>query len=85
MLPSQWPGLGPAVDFSSLDNAGGSRSGFLTPFDPNAAAGAPDGVVRPWWTCGTGASNGTGYGTPPGSGTGDPFASSGSGSLNGKP
>jgi hypothetical protein len=85
MLPSQWPGIGPAVDFSSLDSPGGSRaavgSAGLDPYSPTTP---PDGVARPWWTCGTGATNGGGsgygssYGTPNANGS-DPFGLSSSG------
>jgi hypothetical protein len=59
MTPTQWPGLGPAVDFSSLDGGGGcSRSTFGPSADPYTPATTPDGVDRPWWTCGTSAGNG---------------------------
>jgi len=57
MTPTQWPGLGPAVDFSSLDGGGGTRSTFGPSADPYAPASSPDGVARPWWTCGTSAGN----------------------------
>jgi hypothetical protein len=77
MTPTQWPGLGPAVDFSSLEGSGNSRSAFGPTADPYAPASTPDGVARPWWTCGTSAGNGA---TGSFSGT-DPFGQS-SGSTN---
>lgn len=57
MTPTQWPGLGPAVDFSSLDGGGNSRPAFGPSADPYAPASTPDGVARTWWTCGTSAGN----------------------------
>lgn len=86
MLPSQWPGIGPAVDFSSLDSPGGPRAGMgSTGLDPYSPTAPPDGVARPWWTCGTGATNGSGsgYGTANANAS-DPFGlSSGGGSIAG--
>jgi hypothetical protein len=79
MFPSQWPGLGPAVDFSSLDSPGGSRAGVGAGLDPYSPAAPPDGVTRPWWTCGTGASNGGGYGAPANGNASDPFGLSSAG------
>lgn len=63
MMQTQWPGLGPNLDFSSLDASAGTGKqiwpgeGALraSPAPPSAAA---DGVARPWWTCGTGSANG---------------------------
>ena len=79
MFPSQWPGLGPAVDFSSLDSPGGPRAGIGTGLDPYSPSAPPDGVARPWWTCGTGVSNGGGYGTPANGNASDPFGLSSAG------
>jgi hypothetical protein len=76
MTPTQWPGLGPSVDFSSLDGGGNSRSTFGPGNDPYTPASTPDGVARPWWTCGTSAGNSA---TGSLGGT-DPFGSSSSGS-----
>jgi hypothetical protein len=75
MIPSQWPGLGTTVDFSSLDSGGSARPTFGPSADPFAPATTPDGVARPWWTCGTSAGNGaTG-----GAGGTDPFGLSAGG------
>jgi hypothetical protein len=81
MINSQWPGLGSAVDFSSLDGGvGGPRTAIGAGGDPFAPAATPDGVARPWWTCGTSAGNGTGAGNGTTSGSGfDPYGLSGSG------
>ncbi len=75
MTPTQWPGLGPAVDYSSLDGGDGIRSAFGQGNDPFAPAATPDGVGRPWWTCGTSAGNGATAGT----GGADPFSLSAGG------
>ncbi|HEX3463269.1 MAG TPA: hypothetical protein VHS78_04335 [Candidatus Elarobacter sp.] len=64
MMQTQWPGLGPSFDLSSLD-AGAGDGRRLWPGDgltAGAAGQTPDGVARPWWNCGTGAAN-----------AGDPF------------
>ncbi len=60
MINSQWPGLGSAVDFSSLDGGVGlPRTAIGASADPFAPPATTDGVARPWWTCGTSAGNGT--------------------------
>jgi hypothetical protein len=59
MMQTQWPGLGPSFDLSSLDAAAGDGR-RLWPGDGLTAAGpaqAADAVARPWWNCGTGAAN----------------------------
>jgi hypothetical protein len=65
MMQTQWPGLGPNLDLSSLDaSAGTGRQ--IWPGDAAFRTTAPsqpsDGIARPWWNCGTGTVNG-----------GDPF------------
>ncbi|HTD37883.1 MAG TPA: hypothetical protein VK669_10245 [Candidatus Limnocylindrales bacterium] len=60
MMQTQWPGLGPSFDLSSLDAAAGEGR-RLWPGDglgATSAAQTPDAVARPWWNCGTGAANG---------------------------
>jgi hypothetical protein len=60
MMQTQWPGLGPSFDLSSLDAAAGDGR-RLWPGDGLTATGpaqTPDAVARPWWNCGTGAANG---------------------------
>jgi hypothetical protein len=63
MMQTQWPGLGPNLDFSSLDASAGTGrqmwagDGALRAAPPPQSA---DGVARPWWTCGTGTVNGGG-------------------------
>ncbi|HEY0613243.1 MAG TPA: hypothetical protein VGC96_01325 [Candidatus Elarobacter sp.] len=60
MIQTQWPGLGQAIDFSSLDGATGDGR-RLWPGDGTAPAAASslatDGIARPWWTCRTGLAN----------------------------
>lgn len=61
MMQTQWPGLGPNLDLSSLDAAAGSGrqtwpgDGGWRAAPPQASA---DGIARPWWTCGTAGANG---------------------------
>jgi len=60
MMQTQWPGLGPSFDLSSLDAAAGDGR-RMWPGDglgATSAAQTPDAVARPWWNCGTGAVNG---------------------------
>jgi hypothetical protein len=62
MMQTQWPGLAPGYDFSTLETTGGG--------DGNAGAAggftraqAPDGLTRPWWlsrASGDNADGGTG-------------------------
>ncbi|MEA2721275.1 MAG: hypothetical protein QOJ39_3139, partial [Candidatus Eremiobacteraeota bacterium] len=80
MMQTQWPGLGPNLDFSSLDaSAGTGRHVF--PGDGALRASAPpqpaDGVARPWWTCGTGNVNGNPFGGLLGGFDGTPGSMSG--------
>jgi hypothetical protein len=59
MMQTQWPGLGPSFDLSSLDAAAGDGR-RLWPGDGLTATGpaqTADAVARPWWNCGTGAAN----------------------------
>jgi hypothetical protein len=75
MMQTQWPGLGPTFDLSSLDSAAGDGRRLwpgdgLTGSAP--AAQTADGVGRAWWNCGTGAVNGQ-----------DPFAGAIFGGMNG--
>lgn len=80
-MQTQWPALGPTMDFSSLDasagwNAVNQPAGGAGPF----GAAPPDGIARPWWTCGTAAAS------QPGGGFGGAFGGSGldgSGLLSG--
>jgi hypothetical protein len=53
-MQTQWPALGPTTDFSSLDS--GTGWGAANPLRRGTgpfAAGAPDAIASPWWTCGT--------------------------------
>ncbi|MDB5069146.1 MAG: hypothetical protein JWM87_257 [Candidatus Eremiobacteraeota bacterium] len=65
MMQTQWPGLGPNLDFTSLDASAGTGrqmwagDGAFRTTPPSQPA---DAIVRPWWQCGTGTVNG-----------GDPF------------
>lgn len=61
MIPTQWPGLGPAVDLSSLDAGGSPHAAYGAANDPWSPPASPDSVARPWWSCGTGAGNGTSW------------------------
>ena len=59
MMQPQWPGLGPSYELSSLDGADGAygeNALYLGGGPPRPQQ--PDGIERPWWTCGT-----PGYGT----------------------
>jgi hypothetical protein len=74
MMQPQWPGLGPSFELSSLDGAddGAPQTAY------NSGGGAlraqqPDGIGRPWWTCGTGAYGGNGNGA---GSFGNPFGAS---------
>jgi hypothetical protein len=64
MMQTQWPGLGPSLDLSSLDAAAGDGR-RMWPGD-GAFAALPsqpaDSVARPWWTCGTPNANGAALG-----------------------
>ncbi|HEX3468660.1 MAG TPA: hypothetical protein VHT05_11335 [Candidatus Elarobacter sp.] len=62
MIPTQWPGLGPAVDLSSLDGGGTPHAAYGAAGDPWSPPATPDAVARPWWSCGTGAGNGNAFG-----------------------
>jgi hypothetical protein len=55
MIQSQWPGLGPTIDLSSLDAAAGDGRRMWPGDGTIAAAPSPsaDTVGRPWWSCGT--------------------------------
>jgi hypothetical protein len=64
-MQTQWPALGPTIDFSSLDATAGL--GGANPLRPGAgpfATDQSDAIARPWWTCGTAAA------TQPGGGFG---------------
>jgi hypothetical protein len=82
MMQTQWPGLGPNLDLSSLDAAAGTgRQLWPEPASRALAASQPaDGIARSWWTCGTGGANG---GDPLGGLFGGGSASFGNGSLIG--
>jgi len=59
MMQTQWPGLGPSFDLSSLDAAAGDGR-RLWPGDGAFAAlpsQAADSVARPWWSCGSANAN----------------------------
>jgi hypothetical protein len=66
MMQPQWPGLGPSYELSSLDGADdayGENALYLGAGAPRTQQ--PDGIQRPWWTCGTpgyGANGGTSLG-----------------------
>lgn len=69
MMPSQWPDAGRIIDPSALDAWGGpfARPGAKAAASP---AAPPDGLSRPWWTAGNGATGG-GFGGFGGFGAGD--------------
>jgi hypothetical protein len=55
-MQTQWPALGPTIDFSSLDASAGL--GSANPLRPGAgpfATDQADAIACPWWTCGTAA------------------------------
>ena len=58
-MQTQWPGLGPSFLFSSLDSTAGD--GPQPNAAPSNATASPirgaDAIARPWWSCGTTASN----------------------------
>ena len=61
MMQTQWPGLGPNLDLSSLDASAGTGRQLWAgdgAFRSTSTAQPADGVSRPWWTCGTGSVNG---------------------------
>ena len=58
MMQTQWPGLGPSLDFSALDASLGREAGNAGAPGGLPRAQLPDGVGRPWWTFGAGAANG---------------------------
>ena len=61
MMQTQWPGLGPNLDLSSLDAAAGTGRQLWAgdgAFRTTAPQQPTDGIARPWWTCGTGTVNG---------------------------
>jgi hypothetical protein len=62
MMQTQWPGLGPSLDFSALDTPLGGDGGYLGTPGALARSQLPDGVTRPWWANGTGTGSGTGNG-----------------------
>jgi hypothetical protein len=73
-MQTQWPALGPTIDFSSLD----ASAGWNAVNQPGSGAGPfgaaqPDAIARPWWTCGTAAA------TQPGGAFGGAFGGDGSG------
>jgi hypothetical protein len=78
MMQPQWPGLGPSYELSSLDGAEGAYGENALYLGGGGAPRAqqPDGIDRPWWTCGTpgygagGNSLGNSYGTSNTSGAG---------------
>ena len=76
-MQTQWPGLGPNFDLSSLDAASGEGrqlwpggSGFVTPLPSQST----DTIGRSWWSCGTANAN---AGPPFGGIFGNPNASGG--------
>jgi hypothetical protein len=73
-MQTQWPALGPTIDFSSLDaTAGLGGANSLRPGAGPFATDQSDTIARPWWTCGTAAA------TQPGGGFGFGAAFGGSG------
>jgi len=61
MMQTQWPGLGPNLDFSSLDASAGTGKQVWAgdgAFRSTPPAQPADGISRPWWTCATGNVNG---------------------------
>jgi hypothetical protein len=75
MMQTQWPGLGPSLDFSALDTSLGGDGGYSGAPGALARSQLPDAVTRPWWADGTstGPGNGNGgnlFGMPFGSGIG---------------
>ncbi|MBV8367652.1 MAG: hypothetical protein JO036_01790 [Candidatus Eremiobacteraeota bacterium] len=63
MMQPQWPGLGPSYELSSLDGADGAYGENALYLGGGAPpAQQPDGIDRPWWTCGTPAYGASGAG-----------------------
>ena len=79
-MQTQWPGLGPNFDLSSLDAASGEGR-QLWPGDPAPGASPTlpsDAIGRSWWSCGTANANaGNPFGGLFGSGAGIGNGSSG--------
>jgi len=60
MIQTQWPGLGPNFDVSSLDAPAGGGPALWQGDSPVRATPIPasgDGVGRSWWSCGTANAN----------------------------
>lgn len=61
MMQTQWPGLGPNLDFTSLDASAGTGRQMWAgdgAFRTTPPSQPTDAIARPWWTCGTGTVNG---------------------------
>jgi hypothetical protein len=79
-MQTQWPGLGPTFDLSSLDGASGDgRQLWPNNAAPGASPALPSDAIGPsWWSCGTANANaGNPFGGLLGSTTGAANGSSG--------
>jgi hypothetical protein len=79
-MQTQWPGLGPNFDLSSLDAASGEGRQLWPGYTP--PGGSPpqpgDAVGRSWWNCGTASANaGAPFGGLFGNSNGGGFGSNG--------
>jgi len=61
-MQTQWPGLGPAFDITSLDAAAGDGRQVWHggPFGTSLPPQPLDAIARSWWSCGTGNANAAG-------------------------
>lgn len=57
-MQTQWPGLGPTFDLSSLDAASGEGRQLWPGATPGASSAlGSDAIGRSWWSCGTANAN----------------------------
>jgi hypothetical protein len=63
-MQTQWPGLGPAFDLTSLDAAAGDGRQLWHggPYGTSLPPQPLDAIARSWWSCGTGNANGAPFG-----------------------
>ena len=58
-MQTQWPGLAPGFDFSTLETGVGGDNPYVG-LAAATRAEAPDGLARPWWLSTTGVGNANG-------------------------
>ncbi len=62
MMQTQWPGLGPSLDFSALDTSLGTGDGDLIAPRGLMRAQPEDGIARSWWAPSMGTTAGANSG-----------------------